>query len=200
MPQHDITLDSPWKKIRLVPPSAIDDEAVVACRTHPVTRRFLGFLPTHMTVDEVQVRREFRAEDSKIFDFYVHRLQENGTGRFAGLTGYFNLDTANGSCEAGIIVTPDLHGKNLATEVFYVLLQYIFEAQKLHRVTFETSSNNIPMQNWLEDVAGIRLEAERKECWKQVDGTFADVKGYAILDWEWRDTVRSRLARRLNGI
>jgi len=200
MPQHDITLESPWRKVKLVPPSAIDDEAVAACRTHPVTRRFLRFLPTHMTVDEVKVRRESRAEDSKILDFHIHRLQEDGTGRFTGLTGYFNLDTANGSCEAGIIVTPDLHGKNLATEVFYVLLQYIFEAQRLHRVTFETSSNNIPMQSWLGDVAGIRLEAERKECWKQDDGTFADVKGYAILDWEWRDTVKSRLARRLNGI
>ena len=184
----------------MVPPSAIDDEAVAACRTHPVTRRFLRFLPTHMTVNEVRVRRESRAEDSRIVDFYIHHLQEDGTGRFAGLTGYFNLDTANGSCEAGIIVVPDLHGKNLATEVFYVLLQYIFEAQKLHRVTFETGSNNIAMQSWLENVAGIRLEAERKECWKQVDGTFADVKGYAILDWEWRDTVKSRLTKRLNAI
>ncbi|KIM40207.1 hypothetical protein M413DRAFT_28715 [Hebeloma cylindrosporum] len=200
MPQHDIALESPWRRIKLVPPSAIDDEAVAACRTHPVTRRFLRFLPTHMTADEVKVRRESRAEDSRILDFYIHHLQEDGTGRFAGLTGHFNLDTANESCEAGIILAPELHGKNLATEVFYVLLEYIFEAQKLHRVTFETGSDNIAMRSWLEGVAGIRLEAERKECWKQLDGTFADVKGYAILDSEWRDTVKSRLARRLNGI
>jgi hypothetical protein len=56
------------------------------------------------------------------------------------------------------------------------------------------------MQSWLENVAGIRLEAKREECWQQLDGTFTDVKGYAILDWEWKDNVKSRLERRLKYV
>ncbi|KAF8967873.1 acyl-CoA N-acyltransferase [Flammula alnicola] len=200
MPQHSLTLESPWKRIRLVPPSSSEDKESALCRTHPTTRRFLRILPEHMSEEDARIRRETRAEDKRILDFIVHFLQDDGSEKFAGFSGYFNIDEHHASCETGIIVAPDFHGKHIATEVFYVLLRYIFEEQKMHRTTFETGADNVPMQRWLEQVAGARLEAERKEAWKQVDGTFADVKGYAILDWEWRDHVKPRLERRLGGI
>lgn len=200
MPQHAVVLESPWKRIRLVPPLASDDKAVALCRTHPVTRQFLRFLPEHMTADEVRIRREARADDKRLLDLYVHYVENDGTTRFAGLSGYFNIDDSHASCEAGVIIVPGLHGQNLATEVLYALLRYIFEEQKYHRVTFETGADNEGMQGWLEKVAGARLEAERKQAWKQLDGTFVDVKGYAILDWEWRGYVKGRLESRLKTI
>ncbi|KAF8897053.1 acyl-CoA N-acyltransferase [Gymnopilus junonius] len=199
MPQHEIVLESPWKRIRLVSPLPSDDEAVALCRTHPVTRRFLRFLPEHMTADEVRIRREARAKNERIIDLYIHYVEKEGTKRFAGMSGYFNIDDDHASCEAGIIVMPDFHGQQFATEVLHVLLQYAFEEKKFHRVTFETGANNEGMRGWLEKVAGARLEADRKEAWKLPDGTFADVKGYAILDWEWRDHVKGRLESRLNS-
>ncbi|KDR75775.1 hypothetical protein GALMADRAFT_248462 [Galerina marginata CBS 339.88] len=200
MPQHTTTLESPWKRIKLVPPSPSDDEAVAYCRTHPITRRFLRFLPEQMTVEEVRARRETRAEDKRMLDLHIHLCSEDGTTRFAGMSGYFNIDEFHSSCEAGIIISPDLQGINLATEVFYVLLRYIFEEKKFHRVVFETSADNTGMQGWLEKVACARLEAQRKECWKLLDGTFADVKGYAILDREWKDNIKMRLEVRMKGI
>ncbi|KAH9485047.1 putative N-acetyltransferase YnaD [Psilocybe cubensis] len=199
MPQHTVTLQSPWKRIRLVPPTASDDEIVSICRTHPTTRQFLQFLPEHMTAEEAGNRRETRAEDKRIMDFHVH-FTENGLTRFAGMTGYFNLDEGNESCEVGMLIMPDLHGKNLATEVFYTILQYIFEVRNLHRVTFETAADNLAMRSWFEKIAGARLEAERREVWKYPSGNFVDVKGYAILEWEWRNHIKSRLEERLKGI
>ncbi|PPQ93723.1 hypothetical protein CVT25_013064 [Psilocybe cyanescens] len=199
MPQHTVTLESPWKRVRLVPPTSSDDEIVSVCRTHPTTRQFLQFLPEHMTKEEAGLRREMRAEDKRIMDFHIH-FTESGTIRFAGMTGYFNLDEGNESCEVGMLIMPDLHGKNLATEVFYTLLQYIFEVRNLHRVTFETEANNVGMRSWFEKVAGARLEAERKEVWKYPTGVFVDVRGYAILEGEWKNHIKVRLEERLKGI
>jgi len=200
MPQHQITLESPWRRIRLVLPSACDDEAYAACRTHPITRQYLRFLPESQTVEEVRIRREARAEDARLKDFIIYYLSEDGSTRFAGFSGYFNIDESMLSCEGGIIVAPDFHGKNIATETLYVLLQHIFEDQKFHRVTFETSADNVAMQAWLEKVAGARLEAIKKEAWRLLDGTFSDTKGYAILDWEWRDMIKARLEERMKKL
>ena len=118
MPQHQITLESPWKRIHLVPPSARDDEAYAACRTHPITRRYLAFLPKSMTVEEVRIRRETRAGYSRLKDFVIYYLGDDGSTQFAGYSGYFNINESMQSCEGGIIVAPDLHGKNIATETF----------------------------------------------------------------------------------
>lgn len=197
MPQHTTVLESPTKRIRLVPPSASDDEASAICRAHPTTRQFLQFLPEHMSTDEARIRREERMEDKHIVDFNVHYLKENGTIIFGGFCGYFNIDEYHNSCESGIIISPELHGAGIATEAFYVLLRHIFEERKFHRTTFETGADNIPMQQWLEKVAGVRLESERKEVWKGVDGSYADVKGYAILEREWTSHVKVQLEKRL---
>ena len=151
-------------------------------------------------MDDIRDRRESRGEDKSVFDFHVHVLQPDGSSRFAGMTGYFNINEGYSSCEAGILVAPDLHGKNLATEIFYVLLQFIFEEKKFHRVTFETGADNIGMQKWLEKVAGARLEAQRKDCWKNLDGTYSDVRGYAMLEGEWREHVKAGLEKRMGDV
>ncbi|KAF4621318.1 hypothetical protein D9613_000779 [Agrocybe pediades] len=200
MPHHSIVLESPWRRIKLVPPTPDDDEAVVVCRTHPSTRQHLRFLPEHLTVEDIRIRRESRGEDKRVLDFHVHLIKEDGSAQFAGMTGYFNIDESHSSCEAGIVVAPEFYGKNLATEIFYVLLEFIFEDKKFHRVTFETGADNLGMQAWLERVAGARLEAQRKEVWKALDGTFSDVRGYAILEDEWRDHVRAKLAKRMERV
>ncbi|KAF9529437.1 acyl-CoA N-acyltransferase [Crepidotus variabilis] len=197
MPRHSITLESPWNRIRLVPPSAEDDEAFAGCRTHPISRRYLRFLPTTMTTEEARLFREKRAEESDRVDFYIQYTKEDGTTSFGGNGGYFHIDSANLACESGIIVHPDLHGKNIATELFYVLLRHIFEDKKLHRVMFITASDNVGMLGWLEKVAGATLEGEMREAWKGLDGKFASAKAYSILEGEWWDGVK-RLEDRMN--
>ncbi|PPQ70561.1 hypothetical protein CVT24_000050 [Panaeolus cyanescens] len=199
MPQHSVVLESPWKRIKLGPPSVKFNEDVARCRAHPRTRQYLPFLPEVVTAEDIQHRMETRAEDPKIMDFYIFLTEDNSTEKFAGNTGYFNIDHTHASCEVGIVVSPDIHGKSIATETFYVLLQYIFEEQGFHRATFETGADNVPMQRWFENVAGIRKEGERKECWK-ADGRYFDVMSYAVLDWEWKGRVKSSLAKRLNAI
>jgi len=86
-----------------------------------------------------------------------------------------------------------------ATEILYTLLKYVFEERKFHRTTFETGVDNVNMGRWLQNVAGARLEAERKECWKEGDGKYTDVHSYAILEWEWADKIKARLEERIRA-
>jgi RimJ/RimL family protein N-acetyltransferase len=196
-----IELLSPTGQLRLARPSPTEDAAVLQNRTHPGTRKYLKFLPEHLTIDEARQLRESRARDSTMVDFNIHLItdKELGTEAFAGTTACFNINETFKSCEVGILIVPQLLRGGIATEAIYTVLRWIFEEKQFHRVTFETGIDNLPMQRWLEDVAGAKLEALRRECWRNVDGTYTDVRGYSILDLEWNESVKSRLEARLGS-
>jgi len=194
-----LILQSPFGRLSLVsPPPEGDEEDTIALRTHPKVLEHLKILPERLTMAEVTSRAKQRLEDPLILDFSVY-LNRGGDAKreLIGVTGYFNLNTVNRSCEVGILVRPDLHGKQYATEVLYVLLHYIFDTGKLHRATFETAWSNSAMRGWLERTAGARLESQRRDAWCINDGTFVDVAGYAMLEDEWHNEVEPRLRKRL---
>ncbi|KAF9012433.1 acyl-CoA N-acyltransferase [Cyathus striatus] len=199
MPHHTITLTSPTGRLKLAPPSSADDDAVSVLRTLPRIRQYLRFLPETMTAYEAGVRRESRSNDARIMDFHIHLLDDNGSYSLAGMSGLFNIDRANESCETGILVHPNTHGKGIATEALYTLLEYIFEKEKFHRVTFETGADNAPMLQWLDLVAKAKLEAKRRDCWKNMDGSYSNVMGYSILAHEWNGYVKLNLETRLRS-
>lgn len=199
MAPHSITLESPWNRIQLVPLSSTNDEAYAYCRTHPVTRKYLGMIPGTMTTEEAHLYRTKRTEETDRLDFDIIFKQKDGSTTFGGAVGYFKIDNRNLSCETGIAIHPDLHRKHIATEVFYVLLQHIFEDRKIHRVVMETSVDNVNMRGWLENVAGARSEGEFKDVWRDEKGDFMDGKAYAILEGEWLDTIKKRLKSRLDA-
>ncbi|KAK2463187.1 hypothetical protein APHAL10511_004842 [Amanita phalloides] len=192
-----IELRSPSGRLRLARPTAVDDAAVLQNRTHPETRKYLKFLPERLTMDEVCHLRESRAKDPTTIDLIIHLSTNQETEMYAGSTGCFHVDEKFGSCEIGILIAPQLHRRGIATEALYTVLKWIFEGKKLHRVTFETASDNLPMQRWLEDVAGAKLEAARRECWRNTDGTYTDVRGYSILESEWVGSVKSNFEIKL---
>ncbi|KAG6886178.1 hypothetical protein C0993_000696 [Termitomyces sp. T159_Od127] len=179
--------------MRLIPPRAEDDEAVAVLRSHPKTLRYLRFLPTHVTPDEARVRRENRASNPTIVDFHIHIKKKDGSFSFEGNTGLFNVDETNKSCEIGILLSPHLHRKGYATEALYLVLKHAFEDRKMHRASFETGADNLPMCSWLEKVLGATLEARRRECWSDMKGGYTDVHSYSILEWEWSGGVREKL-------
>ncbi|KAG6873425.1 hypothetical protein C0995_015850 [Termitomyces sp. Mi166 len=195
MSQHTIKLISPSGRICLVPPQAEDDEAVAILRSHPETLRYLRFLPIHVTPDEARIRRETRASNPTVVDFHIHIKDSEGLFSFEGNTGLFNIDETNKSCEIGILLSPHLHRKGYATEALYLVLKYAFEDRRMHRATFETGADNLPMCSWLEKVLGATLEARRRECWSDMKGGYTDVRSYSILEWEWLGGVREKLKK-----
>jgi len=198
MPQHDITVESFSGRIRLTPQDPELDEVVAVYRTHPETIKYLRILPDKMTAEEVRERREKRVDDQTIVDFYAFTVKEDGSrGELIGITGIFRIDESNNTGELGILVTPGKHGEGYGTEILYCLMKWVFEEKKIHRATFETAVDNVPMQRWLEKT-GIRVEALRKEAWRGLkSGEYEDSKSYAALEWEWRDRIKANLEDRI---
>ncbi|KAH6910370.1 acyl-CoA N-acyltransferase [Coprinopsis sp. MPI-PUGE-AT-0042] len=192
-----IVLLSPDEHIRLAPPTSAEDEQVAVLRSDPKTRRFLRFWPESISVQEVAERRETRLKDPKILDFNVFDDSPQGGGKFIGISLAFNIDDTHRSCEAGIAIISEAAGKGLSTVIFYTLLKYVFEERGMHLVTFHTAEDNAPMRGWLEKVAEARLEATQVDWWADGQGGWTTVKGYAILDHEWKGKVKSNLKKRM---
>jgi len=185
--------------VKLVPPIASNDEPVSELRSHVEIRRYLRFFPEHMSVEDARSRRGSRANNASLVDFHVHLVKDDGSTEFVGTTGIFNIHAEFNSCEAGILVSPNLHRSGITTEVFYLLLRYTFEDRNIHRVAFQTGTDNVGMRGWLERVAGARLEGIQRECWKD-DENYCDVAMYSILAGEWQGEVKEKLETRLKAV
>ncbi|EEB99266.1 hypothetical protein MPER_01086, partial [Moniliophthora perniciosa FA553] len=175
-------------------PAEVNDEANAKIRRHPEIRRYVRYLPEHFTAEQAQGVRESRETAPAVLEFNVSDTDKDGNDRFAGATLIFHIEEQHHSCEVGIILSPEVRRGGVATDgkiltflasllthgirVFYTLLSYIFETRKMHRVTFETGSDNLAMRGWLEKVAGARIEAQRLGCWiDPVSGGYSDVTG-----------------------
>ncbi|KAH6913926.1 acyl-CoA N-acyltransferase [Coprinopsis sp. MPI-PUGE-AT-0042] len=189
-----LILYSPDKRYRFATPTSAEDDQVSILRSDPRTLRYLRFMPQTISIPEVAARRESRLADPKIIDFNVF---DEANGKLVGMTGVFDFDEFMSRCEAGIVISPEATGKGLASVMLYTVLKYAFEERGIHRVTFETGEDNAPMRGWLEKVAEARVEATRLSCWRDGQGGWTDVKGYAIVDFEWRDRVKPNLEKRL---
>jgi len=192
MSQHTIEL-SASSRMRLIPSRVEDDEAVAQLRSHPETRRYLRFLPKTITVDEVRRRRESRAEDPRVIDFHILVKGNNGLFVFGGQAGIYNIDETNRSCDAGVIVSPLLHRKGIATEALYNVLEHAFEDRRIHRVGFETGSDNLPMHYILQKVLEAKLEGEKRESWKDENDGYSDVHIFSLLRREWSGGIKEKL-------
>ncbi|KAE9402494.1 acyl-CoA N-acyltransferase [Gymnopus androsaceus JB14] len=194
--------------ITLMKPVKENDTDVAILRSHPEIRKDLRYYPEIFSPDDARLHRESRAADPTLHNFHIFQIQQpNGdreekatTTLFIG-TAILHMNELHRSCEAGLLITPDIQRRGAGTDVLYTLFSYIFEELKLHRVYMKTSSTNVAMKAWLEKVAGARLEMEEREGWLDLIDSrgFSDVSGYAILDWEWHGRVKGALESRLGS-
>ena len=198
---NDITLITPSGRFRLEPPLAKYDAELAILRSHPEARKYLPYLPEHLTTEEA---RNWRREKTKIeSNMNLHILLCDGDSepKFIGQTGIFKIDTVNRSASVGICLHPDYFRTGVGTEVLYTVMKYGFEESphQFHRLTYETSGTNVMMRGWLEKVAGIKHEFTLREAWVIRDGGgWVDCVGYTLFEQDWYGEVKGRLEERMN--
>ncbi|KAI5118043.1 hypothetical protein M0805_005892 [Coniferiporia weirii] len=195
-----VVLTSPSGRIKLVTPDPLYDEDVARLRSHPVTLRYLPFLPTHVSAEDTRKQRESRAKREAVLDLNILLINGDDEPKLVDVTGLFDIDRLNANCLVGILIHPDYFRSGLATRALYMLMKYAFEddAQRMHRVVYETGADNVQMRGWLENVVGVQMEFRLREAWKAAPGKRVDAVGYSILEHEWKDTVKGRLEARLD--
>lgn len=145
------------------------------------------------------VDRTHSAEDIRD---YIRRVvipqRENGQGPNAGIwvggelsggLGCHPIDWLNRHCSLGYWLDARVRGQGVMTQSVAALLRYLFEDQKLHRVSIRCATGNkrscaIPQRLGFRQ-EGVELEAE----W--VGGRWVDLLNWGMLEQEWRQALAS---------
>ncbi len=137
--------------------------------------------PTHVT--QVQQKAWYQsASQSKTTRRYVARLREEND--LIGMFRVDSIDFVNGNAFVGCDVVPAHQGRGYATEFYHYMLDYLFDACRLHRVELVTLKDNNVAQNLYKKL-GFKVEGERRDAIYR-DGTYKNLIAMGLLDDEWR--------------
>ncbi|KAK7044817.1 ribosomal-protein-alanine acetyltransferase [Favolaschia claudopus] len=187
-------------RLVLIRPREEDDPCVAALRSHPNTRRYLPFTPTHVSLEDACAIRLKRAADETRVPFNIHLASfspgSDPASTFVGSVSVTHIDLEFKSCSLGILISPDYVRGGIATDALYTLLSYVFEDRKLHRAQIVTAVDNVGMRGWL-DKAGATLEGINRDSFANGSGGYMSMCWYSILEDEWRSTVKPRLEEKI---
>ncbi|KAG0274574.1 hypothetical protein BGZ95_009645 [Linnemannia exigua] len=177
-------------RLTLDPPSPNDDPAMRDMFSDIPTMEFLRFKTKEekggWTMPEVVDRREGQ---SKLIEkragstFYIH-LQE--TGELAGVMGANNINRVDRNADVGIILWKKFWSGGYGTEALYELMRGLFEDDKLHKITYETTEKNEGMRGFLENACGIPLTYINKdELMCTATHKWVSFYVYVIFEEDW---------------
>lgn len=113
-----------------------------------------------------------------------------------GMTRVYELNSDQGYAKIGHTwVSPGFHGAGLNQGCKYILLEFLFEKIKLHRIGFGISASNNKSIAAIEKI-GARWEGALREFLPgSSKDTRIDLNLYGILTGEWTDRVQQHLGR-----
>ncbi len=86
----------------------------------------------------------------------------------------------NLTCEMGYCLGKDYWNKGFATEALVAALDFLFGQVGYHRITAVHDGANVASGRVMRK-AGLREEGTRRQAHLRRDGSFADIKCYALL-------------------
>lgn len=160
------------RKIKLT-----DREKVFEGLSHEDVIRHYGV--SHKTLEDTQIQMD-----------WFESLEREGTGiwwaicsldddTFYGAGGLNSLSEKHRKAEIGLWLLPQYWGKGIMTEAMTQILEYGFEALKLHRIEGFIESENIACKRAVEKL-GMRHEGTMREC-ELKNGRFIDLDIYAKI-------------------
>lgn len=174
---------------------------------HPEVRPGFGWsLPADVAA--IEGRIETFANDDDKESFLVCRHGEPGDGDETESVGevtsepvsetepepvgeafLFDLDEQRGRVEIGYWIAPAHQGNGYATAAVKLLVAYLFDQRRLHKVNARVLTFNEGSRRVLERV-GFEPEGCRREDF-YVDGEYVDADLYGLVADEWRSGATS---------
>jgi RimJ/RimL family protein N-acetyltransferase len=107
----------------------------------------------------------------------------DGHGIAGGLYLLINIESAMGRIEMGLVLGATLARTTAATEAFFLLGRYVFEALGYRRLEWRCSPENEASMRAAERFGFTREGILRQNAW--IKGRNWDTAVYAIIDGEW---------------
>lgn len=112
-------------------------------------------------------------------------------GSLIGNISVVGRQDENLTCEMGYCLGKDYWNKGFATEALVAALDFLFGQVGYHRITAVHDGANVASGRVMRK-AGLREEGTRRQAYLRRDGSFADLKCYALLVDDWRRQVLAR--------
>lgn len=172
-----VRIDTERLALRRFMESDIDD-AYSNYGSDPEVGRYINFTPC----DTLEGTREFIHIHLKKYmedpDFYGWALTLDGV--VIGTVSLFEVDLFNESCEIGYSLGSRWCGKGYMTEAVSAVIDFAIHDLQMHRVQATCHPDNTASQRILEKV-GMRFEGVMRDSQKNKDGSFTDLRLYAII-------------------
>ncbi|MDO4621690.1 MAG: GNAT family protein [Eubacteriales bacterium] len=156
----------------------------------PLVNRYISFAPCA----EMESAREFIRMHTEQYDrdpsFYGWAVTLNG--EVIGSIGLFDIDEGAEQAELGYSIGSKWWGNGYATEASKAVIDHAFSEVGLHRIFASHHIDNTASGRVLEK-AGMLYEGTMRDGQKNADGSFSDLKLYAILESDWRTLNRSTI-------
>ena len=137
-------------------------------------------IPASIQDTEIIISDWLAAQNAKPQTSYIFCLDLAGTKEFIGLIALNIGKPKYQSAEVWYKINPKYWGKGYATEALTMLLDFSFNALKLHRIEAGCAVDNIGSVKVLEKVGMTREGMKRKKL--PIRGEWKDNYFYAILD------------------
>jgi RimJ/RimL family protein N-acetyltransferase len=162
-----------------------DLEPFVAYRTLAEVARFQSWdVPYPLEAGRSQIRQLMRQHPDTPGEWFQFAIALQATGELIGDCGALPLPADARQAEIGFTIAPAHQGRGYGTEAVGVLMGYLFEERRKHRVIATCDARNTASARLLER-AGMRREGYlRESTWAK--GEWTDDLLYALLDREWQ--------------
>ncbi|MDO4650695.1 MAG: GNAT family N-acetyltransferase [Eubacteriales bacterium] len=149
----------------------------------PLVNRYISFAPCA----EIESARRFINMHIEKYDsdpaFYGWAVTLNN--EVIGSIGLFNVDDDVNQCELGYSIGSKWWRKGYASEAADAVIDYAFDTLEFHRIYASHHIENIASEHVLEKI-GMSYEGTLRDGQRNADGTYADLKLYAILQQDKR--------------
>jgi len=111
--------------------------------------------------------------------------------KISGVISTHQIDWMNQRASIGYWIRKDMTGKNLATAATAVLMNYLFEKLRLHRIYIQAATENEASNKVIRKL-GFKLEGILREN-ERVNDRFLDHNIYGMTEDDFKDTKANLL-------
>jgi diamine N-acetyltransferase len=120
---------------------------------------------------------EFISDDNSVSLLIAH---DDGP---VGMISLFNIDRTAGKSELAYWIAPDAQSSGYATEAAELVVEYVFDERRFHKVVARAFASNQASQRVLEKI-GFREEGHLRDAFYK-GGQYVDAYRYGLLEGEW---------------
>ncbi|HEU4471517.1 MAG TPA: GNAT family protein [Flavisolibacter sp.] len=148
--------------------------------SHPKVIPYYGV--QYASFDETGAQMEFYASLRRDGTGTWWKIVDQASGQKLGAVGYNNYQPAHRRAEIGYWLLPAFWGKGIVTEVLPVLLHYLFEEIRVHRIEAMVETANSASAKLLQKL-GFTLEGSLRD-YEIKNGRYISLEVYSLLSHE----------------